>query len=61
MSFVHIVTENIDFAEKIVNYVYHLFLMAKNRWENLGRKKVEEKARYLIYISQIFILFDNLI
>lgn len=61
MSFVHIVAENRDFAEKIVNYVYHLFLMAKNRWENLGGKKGKEKARYLIYISQFFILFDNLI
>lgn len=35
--------------------------MAKNRWENLGGKKEKEKARYLIYISQFFILFDNLI
>lgn len=51
--------ENIDFAEKIVNYVYHLFLMAKNRWENLGGKKGKEKARYFIYISQFFILFDT--
>lgn len=61
MSFVHIMTENLDFAEKIGNYVYHLFLMAKNRWENLERKRVEEKARYLIYISQFFIPFDTLI
>lgn len=43
MSFVHIVTENIDFAEEIVNYVYHLFLMAKNRWENLGGKKWKKR------------------
>lgn len=34
MSFVHIVTEIIDFAEKMENYVYHLSLMAKNRQEN---------------------------
>lgn len=43
MSFVHIVTENIDFAEKIVNYVYHPFVMAKNRWENLRGGKWKKR------------------
>ena len=35
MSFVHIVTEIIDFAENIENYVYRLSLTAENRQENL--------------------------
>lgn len=43
MSFLHIVTENIDNSEIIVNYVYHLFLMAKNRWENLEGKSGKKR------------------
>lgn len=44
MSFVYIVTEIIDFAEEMENYVYHLSLMAKNRQGNLHSQQVEEKA-----------------
>lgn len=54
MSFVHIVTEIIDFAEKNENYVYHFSLIAKNSWENLHSQQVEEKADF----QQILVRFS---